>query len=126
MSESKPPPKKGPAPHAQGTDKKSGRVGFDSRGNPIWEWQIKTGVFGRDVDTKRMKKLEAKDLQIVDQEGKKEQKPGVSGPSVKPRPGGFDPYNSSDTTKGRVLDQLTGAQKPFPPASKNKQSKPKP
>src|SRR5437868_8008901 len=41
-----------------GTDKRSGRVAFDSRGNPIWEWQLETGVYSRDVSTQKLKKLD--------------------------------------------------------------------
>jgi hypothetical protein len=47
-------------------EKGSGRVTFDARGNPVWEWETSTGIFGRDVSTQRLKKLEAKDLAIVE------------------------------------------------------------
>ena len=55
MNAAKPPPPKGPAPpsspaaqdNAPGAQKKSGRVSFDKRGNAVWEWEMKTGVFGR-------------------------------------------------------------------------------
>jgi hypothetical protein len=78
-----------------GEAKPSGRVAFDSRGNPTWEWQTSTGMFGRDVSTQRLKKLEAKELSLMDTQ------------SVVPRPkalslqepgkmpgGGVNPYDS--------------------------------
>ncbi len=39
------------------SDKTSGRVSFDSRGNAVWEWSMATGKFGGNVDTERLKKL---------------------------------------------------------------------
>lgn len=53
--DSKPPPDR-PA----GEPKQSGRVAYDSKGNPVWEWETSTGAFSRDVSTQRLKKLEAK------------------------------------------------------------------
>ena len=32
-------------------EKRSGRVGYDERGNSVWEWQLETGVYSRDVST---------------------------------------------------------------------------
>ena len=72
-------------------DKKSGRVTFDARGNAVWEWAMSTGIFGRDVDSERLKKLEAPDLRIADDTPQK----GKSfGTSVDQRGPGFDPYNT--------------------------------
>jgi hypothetical protein len=42
--------------------KRSGRVQFDERGNPVWEWQIQTGVFGRDISTQRLERLTPAEL----------------------------------------------------------------
>ncbi len=73
-------------------EKKSGRVSFDSRGNAVWEWQMKTGIYGQDVDTKRLKKLEA-NLQIADDPlstGKRRKQATQAR-----KQSGFDPYNSS-------------------------------
>jgi len=52
--DSKPPPDRPP-----GAPKQSGRVAYDSKGNPIWEWETSTGVFDKNVSTQRLKKLEA-------------------------------------------------------------------
>lgn len=95
MSGSKPNSPNGMAPPE--TDKpeeqKSGRVTFDSRGNAVWEWSMSTGNFGRNVDTKRLKKLEASDLKLVEDPTSKE-KAFTLKPAKQPG-GGFDPYNSS-------------------------------
>jgi hypothetical protein len=44
----------------------SGRVKFDDRGNAVWEWSVKTGVFGREASTSRLKKLEHPALSLID------------------------------------------------------------
>lgn len=98
MSESKPKPPSGTAPPKpdetdESDEQKSGRVTFDARGNAVWEWSMSTGNFGRNVDTKRLKKLEAKDLKIADDPTSKE-KTFTLRPAKQPG-GGFDPYNSS-------------------------------
>jgi hypothetical protein len=92
--------------------KTSGRVAFDARGNPIWEWETSTGIYGRDVSTQRLKKLEAKDLAIVDTppaEAKKAAKKGKELSMAEPivnRETGFNPYNSSSAISPRkVADQ---------------------
>jgi hypothetical protein len=39
-------------------DPKSGRVAFDERGMPTWEWRVDTGTFSRDIDTQRLRQLQ--------------------------------------------------------------------
>lgn len=100
------------APPNPEADKSSGRVAFDARGNPVWEWQTSTGIFGRDVSTQRLKKLEAKDLAIVDtppaeskKTGKKTQELSMVEPRVN-KETGFNPYNSSGAVSPRrVADE---------------------
>ena len=46
--------------------RKSGRAVFD-QGHTVWEWQTATGVFERYVSEEQMTRLEASDLQLVDQ-----------------------------------------------------------
>jgi hypothetical protein len=48
------------------TDKSTGRVKFDDRGNAVWEWSIATGAFGREVSTERLQKLENPGLSLAD------------------------------------------------------------
>jgi hypothetical protein len=73
------------------SEKTTGRVKFDDRGNAIWEWSISTGAFGLDVSTGRLKKLEHASLSIAD-----ESSPALS--PVKPNPlgakKGYNPYDS--------------------------------
>ncbi len=80
---------------SQGTDKRSGRVAYDSRGNPTWEWQLETGVYSRDVSTQRLKKLDLGDLSIA--ETARHKKPeGLEGEHKAPLPGGgFNPYDNT-------------------------------
>ncbi|NJM39969.1 MAG: hypothetical protein HC853_03925 [Anaerolineae bacterium] len=75
-------------------DRRSGRVTFDERGNAVWEWSMSTGIFGRNVDTKRLKKLEANDLKLAEDPAPAHKAAPMH--PVKPA-GGFDPYNSSGT-----------------------------
>jgi hypothetical protein len=97
MSGRKPDPDKQPQDGKSETsnapaDKKSGRVTFDSRGNAVWEWAMSTGIFGRDIDSERLKKLEASDLKIAEDTTRKG--PKSFGTSVDQRGPGFDPYNT--------------------------------
>jgi hypothetical protein len=39
---------------AKESDLKSGRVAFDERGMPTWEWRVDTGTFSRNIDTQRL------------------------------------------------------------------------
>lgn len=108
MSDSK--YKSGPAGKTgePGEAKQSGRVAFDSRGNPVWEWQTSTGKFDRNVSTQRLKKLEAKDLTLMDTAPVMSSKKGLSlqEPSVMPG-GGINPYDS-------VLPARPATRKPDP------------
>lgn len=77
-------------------EKRSGRVAFDDRGNSVWEWQLETGVYSRDVNTQRLKKLELDELSIEDTAAHR----GPSfGPEGKPG-GGFNPYNTAPKSSG--------------------------
>jgi hypothetical protein len=79
-----------PRPTA-GPKKPSGRVQFDERGNAIWEWAVKTGVFGREVSHDRLKKLENPGLSLAEDAPTPFDK-------VKPNPQGmvkgYNPYDS--------------------------------
>lgn len=61
----KPTPSAPSPPEKPGT---SGRVNFDDRGQAVWEWSVKTGMFDRNADTQRIKKLldEPSGLELVD------------------------------------------------------------
>ena len=47
-------------------ERKSGRAVFD-QGRTVWEWQTATGVFERFVSEEQLSRLEASDLQLVEQ-----------------------------------------------------------
>lgn len=103
----------GAPPAKPETDKSSGRVAFDSRGNPTWEWQTSTGVFGRDVSTQRLKKLEAEGLAIVETPPADAKKPAakkgfelsLDEPGKGSKATGFNPYdNSSAVAPKKVAD----------------------
>jgi hypothetical protein len=51
--------------------RKSGRAVFDD-GRTVWEWQTATGVFERYVSEEQMSRLEAADLQLVEQSSPEE------------------------------------------------------
>lgn len=119
MSESR---DKKPAPNdAAAADKRSsGRVGFDSRGNSVWEWQVQTGVYSRDVNTESLRKLDLDELSLADtaavkslqdESAQDEPKPSAKAP-VADRPaidpkkagGGFNPYDNATAHNTRRSD----------------------
>ena len=91
-----------------GTDKRSGRVAYDSRGNPIWEWQLETGVYSRDVSTQKLKKLDLGDLSIAETARHKKpsgledphQPPATLGKKAPLPGGGFNPYDNASSGGG--------------------------
>jgi hypothetical protein len=94
--------KKAPAPQSPpaGEAKRSGRAGLDERGNTVWEWQLETGVYSRDISTQKLKKLDLGDLSIA--ETASHQRPEGLGADKKPPQkklpgGGFNPYDSSNS-----------------------------
>jgi hypothetical protein len=95
MSDSKDKP---PAPAPE--SKRSGRAGVDDRGNTVWEWQLETGVYSRDITTQRLKKLDLGDLSIA--ETASHQRPAGLDPKDKPKSpgGGFNPYDNASGGDG--------------------------
>lgn len=86
-----------PGPDADG--KRSGRVSFDSRGNSVWEWQLETGVYSRDVNTQKLKKLDLGDLSIAET-GVHKRPAGLGENEPAPVPGGgFNPYDNAPRSK---------------------------
>jgi hypothetical protein len=92
------PRSKAPPPAAAADGKRSGRAGVDERGNSVWEWQLETGVYSRDISTQKLRKLDLGDLSIA--ETATHQRPtGLDadkpeGPKQLPG-GGFNPYDNS-------------------------------
>lgn len=83
----------------QGSERRSGRVSHDARGNPVWEWQLDTGVYSRDVSTQRLKKLDLGDLSIAETASHKRPE-GIEKPREKAPGGGFNPYDNSGAVGG--------------------------
>lgn len=46
--------------------RKSGRAATGERGDAVWEWQISTGVFARDVTDEQLRRLEAPELSLAE------------------------------------------------------------
>ena len=83
-------------------DPRSGRISYDERGNSVWEWKLETGVYSRDINTQRLKKLDLNDLSIADT-ASQPRPPGLGGDPSPPMPGGgFNPYDNSTTAGGNV------------------------
>lgn len=94
--------RKPPPPPTAGNDsKRSGRAGVDERGNSVWEWQLETGVYSRDISTQKLRKLDLGDLSIA--ETASHQRPAGLGEKRKDQDkskrelpgGGFDPYDNT-------------------------------
>ena len=102
-----------PAPAADDS-KRSGRAGLDERGNSVWEWQLETGVYSRDISTQKLRKLDLGDLSIA--ETANHQRPAGLGEKEKDKDkakakpelpgGGFNPYDnySSGEAGGNPYD----------------------
>lgn len=104
-------------------NRRSGRAAYDERGNSVWEWQLETGVYSRDISTQRLKKLDLNDLSIADT-ATHPRPPGLTDPAEpKSKPGGgFNPYDNSTTGRGNVASDpynsaAKGALKPAPKAA---------
>jgi len=122
-------------------DKQSGRVAFDAKGNPIWEWQTSTGVFEQNVSTQRLKKLEAPELSLAATQpiptlgGNSKTGSKTSGGMAGKSPTmakskedtGFNPYDSNAPVRPRT--DRTAASHPAlvhkrPPPKKSESAKP--
>ena len=80
--------------------RRSGRAALDERGNSVWEWQLETGVYSRDMTTQKLKKLDLGELSIAETAIQKRPE-GLEDPKEKaPMPGGgFNPYDNSAPVK---------------------------
>ena len=110
-----------------GAEKSTGRVKFDDRGNAVWEWQIATGAFGREVSTQRLQKLEHPALSIADEDTR----PNAVRANPLGSKKGYDPYDSGKLGKKPEKPQKTDLRKLSEwlklkqQAAKNKEEEPK-
>ncbi|HEY6641758.1 hypothetical protein [Povalibacter sp.] len=120
----------------KGGDKRSGRVAYDSRGNPIWEWQLETGVYTRDMTTQRLRKLDlgelslaetAKHPQLDPKQAEEAQRPALPGGGFNPydnstapgsggKSGGFNPYDNARAVGSKIRPPAGPTTAPTPPA----------
>jgi hypothetical protein len=88
--------------------KQSGRVQFDERGNAVWEWAIKTGKFGKEAATDRMRRLDNSGLSLAEDAPTPFDK-------VKPNPQGtvkgYDPYDSGKLARSDAPRKKTDLRK---------------
>jgi hypothetical protein len=109
------------AQDAPADSKRSGRIAYDERGNSVWEWQLETGVYSRDISTQRLKKLDLNDLSIADT-AIGQRPPGLDPARGRLPGGGFNPYDNSTSTRGNVGNNpySGGARAPLKPAPEPK------
>lgn len=102
MTDKPEPPKPQPPPAAEAGERKSGRVRFDERGQAVWEWAVRTGLYDRNASTSRVRALteDPVKLEIADtlEQGPKPAAPSGN-PYEHPAPApksnerrSFDPY----------------------------------
>lgn len=94
--------KPGSAPIDADAEKRSGRVAFDDRGNSVWEWQVETGVYSRDVNTQSVPKLDLDELSLEEtsQVRALELVPAQESRLDRAKPGGgFNPYDNTPVAK---------------------------
>jgi hypothetical protein len=99
-------PRNPPPPPGVDDSKRSGRAGLDERGNSVWEWQLETGVYSRDISTQKLRKLDLGDLSIA--ETASHERPAGLGGKHKEKEkaqrelpgGGFNPYDNSSSGGG--------------------------
>jgi hypothetical protein len=122
----KPSDDESPSSESSGEGKRSGRVSFDSRGNSVWEWQLETGVYSRDVNTQKLKKLDLGDLSIAETaiqksplalaDEEKAARGGGSNPydsAASTSQGGFNPYDNARTLGNTFASKPKAERKPL-------------
>jgi hypothetical protein len=75
-------------------DLKSGRVSYDDRGQPVWEWRVDTGTFSSEIDTQQLRQIEEEAAVTLKDE-------------AAPHAVGFDPYSTSVSTEPKKAPRRT-------------------
>jgi len=108
-----------------GEAQNSGRVAFDARGNPVWEWETSTGVYDKNVSTQRLKKLQAPDLSLEQTQPVTKNK-GLSIEQLDLPGGGKNPYDSGPANRWPAPARQTSPAAQFHPARQQGASPGKP
>jgi hypothetical protein len=87
------------------SDARSGRVAYDERGQPVWEWRVDTGVFTLDVDTRQMRKIQEEAAENLPPAPAEQSRRFV----------GFDPYSTAVAKEPPAPEQPP---KPKPPKTR--------
>jgi hypothetical protein len=95
-------PKSTAPPGKPGDEHNSGRVRFDERGQAVWEWAVKTGMFDRNASTQRIRELTETpvDLSIADAA------PAATPAPVKPATG--NPYERATASRRGAKESAGG------------------
>jgi hypothetical protein len=94
-------------PPSASDEKRSGRVAYDDRGNAIWEWQVNTGVYSRDVNTQSVRKLDLDELSLAEtglHRTLEIDEATVPGFNKGQAGGGFNPYDNAPAMPSRGPD----------------------
>ena len=75
-------PKSTAPPGKPGDERKSGRVRFDERGQAVWEWAVKTGMFDRNASTQRIRALTEAPVNLEIDEGPTPAKAAKANPAT--------------------------------------------
>jgi hypothetical protein len=99
-------PKVSSAPN-QTTGKAAGRIVHDERGNAVWDWVVETGRIFIDSTSRLLRKLEAPELKIEDENAE----PELHLESERDVGGGYDPYGrgKSEKSTGSANSRTPGA-----------------
>ena len=96
------------APAAPAAPGRSGRVQFDERGQAVWEWAVRTGMFDRNASTQRVRALSEAPVKLELEETLGGSKAGASAPG-KAAPS-FNPY---EQVKTKPATKDTGGTDPY-------------
>jgi hypothetical protein len=85
------------APPAPVPGKGSGRVQFDERGQAVWEWAVRTGMFDRNASTQRVRALTEGPVKLELQQtlGAFKRTPGGKQVAADKIAGGTNPYEAA-------------------------------
>ncbi len=89
-------------PGKPGEARKSGRVRFDERGQAIWEWAVKTGMFDRNASTQRIRALTEAPVNLEIEDG------STPATAAKGKPATGNPYERAAVTR-RAAKESAGS-----------------